>query len=741
MAFPISPAVNVSEIDATGGIIGAGSTTGAFAGVFKWGPVMERVLLGSETDLKNRFGKPDIDTFISFFTCANFLQYGNALNVVRVVSDDALNATADASGLLIENDDIYSTQFAAGEAAVGRWAAKFAGDLGNSISVSIADAGNFGTWAYKASFTGAPTTSSYAAGVNGSNDEIHVVVLDQLGLWTGIVGGILEVYPYLSKAADARSDDGSSLYYPVAVNRGSKYVRWMDHDTNGTNWGMNAQNTAFKILTSTLHFNTFTGSFTNGETLFVGSSFGAATKKATLVSQTVVAGTAGSTTGSANGPFAVVTGTNDSLLITLDGGSPISVTLAAGGARTAAQVAGDINGTGGLSGVASAVGLNVKLTSTTTGASSQIIVGTPGSHPANTLLGFTAATYAGVAPHDTLLIQPVLGLITTSDLVKGNSSSAQGTPDTVTTPTVTDNLAGGVDGNDTIADGDKILGFDLFLDTENVDASLILAADASQAVALELINIAEQRKDAVAFISPEFEDVVANAGNEDTDVIAFRNSLTSSSYAFMDSNWKYMYDKYNDTFRWVPLNGDIAGLAVRTDLERDPWFSIAGLNRGVIKNVVKLAWNPNKADRDVLYSSGVNPVVTFPGTGAVLFGDKTMLSKPSAFDRINVRRLFIVLEKSIANSAKYVLFENNDPFTRNQFKSQVEPFLRGVQGGRGITDFLVVCDATNNTPDIIDSNQFVGDIYIKPERSINFIQLNFVAVRTGVAFNEIVGQF
>jgi phage tail sheath protein FI len=232
-----------------------------------------------------------------------------------------------------------------------------------------------------------------------------------------------------------------------------------------------------------------------------------------------------------------------------------------------------------------------------------------------------------------------------------------------------------------------------------------------------------------------------NAGiNTRDNVIAFRDSLPSTSYAVMDSGWKYQYDKYNDVYRWVPLNADTAGLMVQTDLTRDPWYSPAGYNRGNMKNVVKLAYNPGKGDRDQLYKKGVNPVITQPGQGTVLFGDKTLLSKPSAFDRINVRRLFIVLEKAIATAAKFTLFEFNDEFTRSQFTNLVVPFLRDVQGRRGITDFQVVCDGSNNTGEVIDRNEFIGDIYIKPARSINFIQLNFVAVRSGVEFSEVVGR-
>jgi phage tail sheath protein FI len=230
-------------------------------------------------------------------------------------------------------------------------------------------------------------------------------------------------------------------------------------------------------------------------------------------------------------------------------------------------------------------------------------------------------------------------------------------------------------------------------------------------------------------------------GKERDDIIAFRDGLPSSSYAVMDSGWKYQYDKYNDLYRYVPLNADTAGLMVQTDTTRDPWYSPAGFNRGNVKNAIRLAYNPSKADRDQLYKKGINPAVTFPGQGTVLFGDKTMLAKPSAFDRINVRRLFIVLEKAISTASKFTLFEFNDEFTRSQFRNLVEPFLRDVQGRRGITDFRVVCDGTNNTGEVIDRNEFIGDIYIKPARSINFIQLNFVAVRTGVEFSEVVGQF
>ena len=288
--------------------------------------------------------------------------------------------------------------------------------------------------------------------------------------------------------------------------------------------------------------------------------------------------------------------------------------------------------------------------------------------------------------------------------------------------------------------------FDRFDDAETVDINLLIGGAIPAGAdgvthATKLIDIAEKRKDIVVFISPRRADVVnvADSNTATSNTIAFFDQLASSSYAVFDSGYKFQFDKFNDVFRFVPLNGDIAGLCANTDNVADPFFSPGGFNRGQIRGAVKLAFNPNQTQRDDLYQARVNPVVTFPGQGTILFGDKTALSRPSAFDRINVRRLFILLEKAIATAAKFQLFEFNDEFTRAQFRNLVEPFLRDIQGRRGITDFSVVADGTNNTGEVIDRNEFVADIFIKPARSINFIQLNFVAVRTGVAFSEIGG--
>ena len=303
-------------------------------------------------------------------------------------------------------------------------------------------------------------------------------------------------------------------------------------------------------------------------------------------------------------------------------------------------------------------------------------------------------------------------------------------------------LAGGNDGG-SVDEGDIDTGFQVFNDAETVDVNLLigaptLASTAGETQAANLIAIAENRKDLIAFISPPI-GATASSTTQKADVLSFADTLTSSSYAFLDSTALKIYDKYNDVYRWIPAAGHMAGLCANTDEVADAWFSPGGFNRGQLLGVTKIAFNPKKAERDDLYKKRVNPIVSFPGEGTVLFGDKTLLSKPSAFDRINVRRLFIILEKAISTAAKYQLFELNDEFTRAMFRNMTEPFLREIKGRRGITDFKVVCDETNNTGEIIDSNQFVADIYIKPARSINFITLNFIATRTGVDFAEIGG--
>ena len=318
------------------------------------------------------------------------------------------------------------------------------------------------------------------------------------------------------------------------------------------------------------------------------------------------------------------------------------------------------------------------------------------------------------------------------------NAAASTTYTAVDTPT-SESLSGCGDGS-AVTDGQLKAAYEKFNDADTVDVGLIIAGPSGSASHVDsMITIAENRKDVVVFASPQRSDVVnvANSNAQTSNVTDFFNGVRSSSYVVFDSGYKYAYDRYNDVYRYVPLNGDIAGLAARTDILADSWYSPAGLNRGVIRGAAKLAFNPTKSQRDALYTSRVNPVATFSGQGTILFGDKTGLSSPSAFDRINVRRLFITLEKAISTASKFQLFEFNDEFTRANFRNIVEPFLREVQGRRGSTDFLVVCDETNNTGEVIDRNEFVAEIFVKPARSVNFITLSFVATRTGVSFEEV----
>lgn len=640
MPFMISPGVNVTEIDLTTIIPAVSTTEAALAGDFRWGPCNVPILVDSEKTLVRWFWEPNTRVSDDWFTAWNFLNYGNKLYIVRVVDQNnantalrAKNATSsNSSGILVLNDDVYEHNYKDGSLNTlygsGNWIAKYPGEMGNSLKVSVCASANAYTktltgtvtvsansttvtgsgtafttavrvgdlveinnethkvatvanntvltlrtrhiagasanvvtryWEYYVETDQAPTSSLYATARSAGDDEIHIVVVDEDGRWTGVQGEVLEVFPNLSVASDAKGEDGSSLYYLDVIDKKSRYIRWASHNTSITG----------------------AGSSIEGGTLEFG--------------------------------------------------------------------------------------------------------------------------------------RPTLPI---------NSS-----------------LQGGNDGT-SIGNDERIRGFDLFASAEDIDISLVLGSAANQTIATYIINnVVEKRKDCVAFLSPPRVTVVDNQDSEADDIINFRNTLPSTSYAFLDSGWKYMYDKWNDVYRYVPLNGDIAGLAVRTDQDRDPWWSFAGLNRGHIKNVTRLAWNPRQAYRDLLYKSNINPVISKPGEGTVLWGDKTLLTKPSAFDRINVRRLFIVLEKAIATAAKYSLFEFNDEFTRAQFKNMVEPFLRDVKGRRGLYDFYVVCDERNNTAEVIDRNEFIGDIYLKPARSINFIQLNFVAVRTGVAFEEVVGKF
>lgn len=626
----ISPGIKVTEQDMVTSQAVTASTAGGFAGQFRWGPIDYPTLVTSENDLVSQFGKPSTNTNVDFLAAANFLAYSNQLFVVRT-ANTPLNATAEATtgsgtagtGLLIKNKDVYlnTTSF-----NVGPWLAKYAGALGNSLKVSICPSANAwsstltgtftvaagGTlvigsgsaanteltigdyvtlngrtirvsntinanafslstahltgatsasatrrWEYFSEFDSAPGTSTMAALQGASNDELHVAIVDEEGDITGTAGYVLEKFGYLSKASNARSDNGGTNYYRTVINDRSNYVWWAAHDNAGTNWG------------------------------------------------------------------------------------------------------------------------NAFITS---GA---------------------AVTYTAVS--------------------KPKSYS----------------LAGGTDSN-TIQDGDRITSYGKLANKQEVPATVIIAGQANATVINRIISdVAESRKDVVACISPLRANVVNNAGSEASAIATWADTVTRSSYVVADSGWKYQYDKYNDTYTYVPLNGDTAGIIARNDATRDPWLSPAGYANGGVLNIVKLAFNPNQDERDTLYKTAVNPVFTQVGRGTVLFGDKTFITKPVSTNRINVRKLFIELQRTISDAANAVLFDQNDATTRSGFVNLIVPYLRSVQARRGITAFSVVCDERNNPDSVVNNNEFVCDIYIQPIRSVNFVQLNFVSVAGSVSFTEV----
>jgi len=718
MPFQVSPGVNVSEIDLTTIVPSVSSTFGGVAGAFKWGPIEDRVLVGSEDELASLFGKPNANNFETFYTASNFLAYGNQLYVVRA-ADDAFNAFANtdteySNTILIKNLNDFQDQYTSLETTVGangvNFVAKYAGDLGNSLKVSICTSLD----GYESNLVAYSGSNS---AVLGSNTSFS---------FTLAKGSKVANVVFSHKASNTLTIAANTYYANVAATSLETSIKVGDvllvgNTTTGTQY-MTVANVEF-LDQSTYFFNSNTIGYYTIQNITFTDKF--KQKTSYTVSGSINAGPTYADTKFATKYWqyhnTVVPGPGTSNYVAARNANP--------------DVADEVH--------IVVVDAGGKFT----GIPGEILEVWPNLSVAKDARGEQGGS---------IYYRDVINKSSRYIWSTSNFLSVDGTPQNAAdeglavgiTNNFVSTFTSGADGSDenTISVGKVLTAYDKFKSTEDVEVSLIMAGkargDIGQDVANYIIdNICEYRKDCVAFITSPFDDTVLNPGQEMDNLLAFRNSLTSSSYAVMDSGYKYQYDKYNDEYRWVPLNGDIAGLCVRTDNLRDPWFSPAGFNRGVIKNVVKLSYNPDQNDRDVLYRNGINPVVTFPGRGTVLYGDKTLLGKPSAFDRINVRRLFITLEKAIAIAARSSLFEFNDDFTRAGFRNLIEPYLRDIKGRRGIYDFKVVCDNTNNTPEVIDSNQFRGDIYIKPARSINFIQLNFIAVRTGVEFEEIVGKF
>ena len=843
MAFQLSPGVNFSEIDLTNATAAVGTTEGAIAGVFRWGPVNERTLITSENQLTDVFGLPNTrytadatggaavtDAFTNtwtnaetYTTAANFLGYSDALYVVRVENDAVGAKIEDGGNVLFEG--------------------KYKGELGNSVEVSwcLGTNDNVGfTGVQMNEAANLTLTSATGGSINEISTSAHrdkLKVGDRIKLpnveqelviktltvgesgsagtpitfnpdSTPVISSIADAVPNaiaintgvvsLGTSSDASQElaTGDFILLEGTPGGGGATIDGFDA-TNGIvlKVGATVSATAFDILNTDGSNVAVTGSAgsISGYTVKKITASGINTTIDAIVTESHTGFSAGTAiqfqSGNANAISAGGTELTDGQILFAIPCNPSTGTDPSVHGTTAFKLASTysnaIAGTAlELTAVADAgaftssfasfdeFGLDFTLENRFTGVTlpDQVALfnikwGDSDKFDAQPTVGnyhvlvkdldgsVTGTAGAVIESFEDLSTSPTAKKVDGStnfitDVFENNSNwvklqvSNIGKFSNIGTQSSGYALTGGLDGDDetkTTLLGSLAQGYDLFSDASEVDISFVLQGRPNGTSGYELANyiidnVAETRRDCVAFVSPPQSLTSA------TDIVEqFSNFVTRSSYAVVDSGYKYQYDKYNDVYRYVPLNGDIAGLCARTDDLRDPWFSPAGINRGNVKNVVKLNVNPNQAQRDLLYKNGVNPVITQPGQGTILFGDKTFQGKASAFDRINVRRLFIVLEKTIARAAKSTLFEFNDEFTRANFRNLVEPFLRDVQGRRGIYDFKVICDESNNTGQVIDTNSFVGDIYIKPARSINFIQLNFVAVRTGVEFSEVVG--
>ena len=576
-----SPAVTVKEIDLTGVVPNVQTSTGAMVGNFGWGPVGQATLVSDETGLVTAFSAPTDDNAVDFHSAAYFLRYSNSLFVVREQDTDAKNAVGQHSTLSLTAQTLNTLdafENASIDSADGAFIAKYPGSIGNSLKVSIVGSDNddastnFDAWAYKSHFDAKPASSSFVSALGGKNDEIHVAVIDEGGLITGTSGTVLETFPYLSVAKNAKNTEGSSIYFKdVLKNRSAWVYAGVGHtgssagtsDLIGTLWGTNA-----------------------------------------------------------------VQGTQD-------------------------------------------------FKSTHPWATSQ-----------------SDWSFSG-----------------------GVTSSSLGTDDI-------------------------LRGYDKFEDVDNIEVDFLIAPQSvstsdATTVVNDLISTADARKDCVAVASPSRTAVVTTGTN--AAVLACNNTYTKSTYFVQDNNFLKVYDKYNDKYIRIPAASSTAGLMAATDLVAARWFSPAGSRRGRYLGITDIILSPTKTERDALYKVGINPIANIPGEGVMLFGDKTNASRPTAFDRINVRRLFLGIERAIGAAGRNLMFEFNDEFTRAEFVNIVEPFLREIKGRRGLTDFKVICDSTNNPPSVVEANKFVANIFIKPSHSINYVTLNFVAVRTGVEFEEVVG--
>jgi hypothetical protein len=777
MPFQISPGVNVSEVDLTTIVPSVATTVGALVGSFRWGPADFRQLVVNEADLVNRFGKPDSNTFETFFTAANFLAYGNQLYISRAVSNTAfnaaayVNATATSANVIIKHADNYLLQDGNFDADV-QFYAKYAGALGNSLKVSVCGSSNAYSAALETGVSGnitfttltnsnaaliritttQPAAQTFNANtlVQSSNDAISIGAANS----TFTIGDRVTYTVASGNTALTNLTSGTTYFITFAnttalalgLTSGGANIDLIASSTSETGHSL----TLLGAINANTYANTLVSKIQVGDYILAGNT---TTGSQYLKVKTIGTATSNSYWTGANTTAGWAANTNAAgVVVTLETPQTLSSTVTQTSMYRFWEYYNYVDKAPGTSTYATVQGGSGDELHVVVADEDGQFTGTPGQ-VIEVFRSLSRATDAKGEQGGSIYLKTYVNQ--TSQYIWWANQPAgltTGLASEITPVTVGNYTSSFRNGSDSVAESSMVMGdlsrsADLFRNSEDVDISLFLTGKNFLGVSGEgfanyiIDNVCEYRKDCMAFVSPMSTNVVNNPGSELTAVTNFAANLRPSSFAVMDSGYKYQYDKYNDVYRWVPLNGDIAGTMVITDQVRDPWYSPAGFNRGNIKNVVKLAWNPDKGTRDQLYKLYINPVVNFPGRGTVLYGDKTFLGRPSAFDRINVRRLFIVLEKAISTAATSTLFELNDDFTRAQFRNLVEPYLRDIQARRGIYDYRVVCDSTNNTAERVDRNEFWGDIYIKPARAVNFIQLNFVAVRSGVNFDEIVGTF
>ena len=745
-----SPGVVIQERDLTTITTLSTANVGVLAGPFEEGPVEEIVDISSERELAERFGKPNEYNYEFWYSASQFLSYGGVLKTIRVTSTALKNAVDSGTAALIKNLQNYETSYESA-ANTFQWAARTAGSKGNSIGIFMTDAG-----ADQIIDPGVPATNEWeftkdqtlAAGTGGSGATGKVFKYSIVVTVKDVVGDF-----NITDSATINTGSAENVVILAWDPANKKLELGLDADGIG---GVIGDDDVITQGTSTAKVNV-----TVERKLYV------------VLDKGSVEFAANDTFDDANSVEATVASVRAEYPEReyLPGVKWVNVAPKPGTSLYANSVGGHRDEMHIL-----VVDIDGKITGTT-GALLERFVAVSKASDAKTSVGETNY-YVEVIKQRSNYLYWGKHLAGATEVFAATGTESQGLWGTaaasknynlirhnVAPVSFPDNrsviggfeggtryfrLTGGVDyvsstGVYAATNTDYATAYQLVEDPESQTIDYILTgpsgSDDAEAIArvTTLVNIAEERRDCLVFVSPRRGNVIgqSNTSTITSNIVKFFDQLPSSSYVVFDSGYKYIYDKYNDVYRYVPCNGDIAGLCLQTTEVAEPWFSPAGFQRGVLRNAIKLAYSPTKTQRDTLYSARINPVVSFPGQGVILFGDKTALGYASAFDRINVRRLFLTIERVISGAAKAQLFEQNDESQRSLFVNIVEPYLRDVQGRRGVTDYLVKCDAQNNPPESVDRGEFFAEIFVKPTRTINYITLTFVATRTGVAFNEV----